>query len=1459
MGLRDELRQKFFTRKKRSGPNNDIHSQGNQDGQATKAPNTSNEHTGFKHIEPKQPVGLNLADTPIHELWNLAYEKLRQEDTKLIQEYESKIQEDLTAGFSLILAPNINARERMEIVLRNKMDKVKRDAWRLKFGNSDIQISAILPIFSSIASRANEHISNALTANPPASLAWGGISVLLPLLLNLSEQDKSLAKGLDYISTLIVRGRLREDLYVRRYELEVDNRQSSALDHLAYKGALEALYRKILKFQAETYCHLTQNFAHRLGLDAVKWNDWEAMIDDVRLQEDALSGLDKLWHDVQYSHDSLEAKKQHEKSLATWITVSEDVSGLRKALEEAAKDHDRKEFLSWLCQVDPSHMYNAARDRHEAGTTGSGKSILSSSVIKHIDDKYASDPLIAMSYFYFSFADSQKQKVDVMLASIIKQILAHRPNIPPSAQKLSEYKVSGRRPDTQTLITALKDSILGFSAVYIIIDALDECPTLSGERKKLIKALHDILDKAPENLHLLFTSRKESDISSAMRRHLSHFSSYELDLLAYRHIVDDDIGLFIDSILATDDYESWPASVKAEARKSLVEKADGMFQYVRCQFDTLHNLSTVAEIREALQSLPDGLSATYDRMLLSISPNFQPRVMNSLKWLAFSLKPIEVDWLSEIFTFRPDNTISPDGTEKLFRASDVVKYFSSLVVVADRKVRLAHFSIKEYLTSTKITDGPAAAFGFTEIDAHLHIAHSCLAYHLLHADDIKDEPQFRNKPEVLYSYTSRQWAWHLEMIPSTLWPPEVVQKAVSALNARSKTLAKMISFGPWHFVDATLFLARPLCYTAWLGLPSLTMMLLSHGPGTNNFFTQEDLDMALQHAAYKGDFEMVWGLVDEGANINGEGSIVKAEHARRKIYDAREYCFALQAAALGGHLEIVKLLINKGAEINAICEECGSALHAAAKGNHLDVIKFLVGHGADIYARSRMGGSVLASSVQDSQDQCFNFLLSKGALKKDDGETALLKAASLHRWDLCYLMLDNGASVNAFAPNNFGSPLQAACRDLWVAITKSQLTKLIEFIERLLDLGADINAQGGEAGNVLQSACRLNNISVVKMLLDKGADVNALDRQNRNALQASLYAFGDRLELMKLLLSRGANVNAQSHYGNALQLACTRLCSKDEVSLLLEHGVDMYAKGGEFGTALQAAVAYGHEWLVRELLERGADVNELGGHYETALQAAYSRIDSRLAQVMVKLLLDHGADVHPKGGAFGSALNAAAANIGLPNSAIQQLLDLGVDINDYDQRHGTALQATLRFYYDGIEGTKLLERLKFLFECGADANIEAGPFGFALQSAIMANHRGLGIPLCENIGLVFLLENCLDININAEGGEFGSALQAAAFSGQTESVKLLIEKGANVNIQGGEYKNALNAATVWGYWDIAKILLENGAEPDCYRSESPDEEWLNRMVERCGRGARERYKKIWEMKNPKLDITNEAL
>ena len=48
----------------------------------------------------------------------------------------------------------------------------------------------------------------------------------------------------------------------------------------------------------------------------------------------------------------------------------------------------------------------------------------------------------------------------------------------------------------------------------------------------------------------------------------------------------------------------------------------------------------------------------------------------------------------------------------------------------------------------------------------------------------------------------------------------------------------------------------------------------------------------------------------------------------------------------------------------------------------------------------------------------------------------------------------------------------------------------------------------------------------------------------------------------------------------------------------------MNAKGGEYGNALQAALAEGNEVIVKLLLENGAEVNAEGGKYGNALQAA---------------------------------------------------------------------------------------------------------------------------------------------------------------------------------------------------------------------------------------------------------------
>ncbi|KAH8882915.1 purine and uridine phosphorylase [Thozetella sp. PMI_491] len=85
-----------------------------------------------------------------------------------------------------------------------------------------------------------------------------------------------------------------------------------------------------------------------------------------------------------------------------------------------------------------------------------------------------------------------------------------------------------------------------------------------------------------------------------------------------------------------------------------------------------------------------------------------------------------------------------------------------------------------------------------------------------------------------------------------------------------------------------------------------------------------------------------------------------------------------------------------------------------------------------------------------------------------------------------------------------------------------------------------------------------------------------------------------------------------------------------------------------------------------------------------------------------------------------------------------------------------------------------------------------------------------------------LLENGADIN--AQGGYYGNALQAASYGGHVEIIQILVENGADINAQGGHYGNTLQAASLEGHIEIAasfrghveiiQILVENGADKE---------------------------------------------
>ena len=188
--------------------------------------------------------------------------------------------------------------------------------------------------------------------------------------------------------------------------------------------------------------------------------------------------------------------------------------------------------------------------------------------------------LASMAYFYFDFRDTDKQNLHNLLPSLLTQLSARSDN---RCEILScLYKVhddGAEKPSTSTMVGCLKEMLAlpGQGPIYIILDALDECPNTFGipsPRKQVLDLLKDLVGLQLSDLHICVTSRPEIDIRVA------------LEPLAFEPVsVHDqsgqqkDIEDYIRSVVYADSdtaMRRWRNKDKELVIETLTERADGM-------------------------------------------------------------------------------------------------------------------------------------------------------------------------------------------------------------------------------------------------------------------------------------------------------------------------------------------------------------------------------------------------------------------------------------------------------------------------------------------------------------------------------------------------------------------------------------------------------------------------------------------------------------------------------------------------------------------------------------------------------------------------------------------------------------------------------------------------------------------------------------------------------------------
>lgn len=238
--------------------------------------------------------------------------------------------------------------------------------------------------------------------------------------------------------------------------------------------------------------------------------------------------------------------------------VHNDVTHIKTKLD----GKDDVEILDWLTRTDygPQQSDYFNRRQPETGTwflksvefqnwvatgkqtlfcpgiPGAGKTILTSIVVDYLYSQFYNNSKIGIAYIYCNFRMRDKQTIDDLLASVLKQLAEGQSCLSESVKDLyNRHKALRTRPSINEILTVLQSVTLLYSRIFIVVDALDECEESSGCRMRFISELFNL--QMSIGVNILVTSRFIPDIRDKFK------GSTEVEIRAH----DEDVRKYLES------------------------------------------------------------------------------------------------------------------------------------------------------------------------------------------------------------------------------------------------------------------------------------------------------------------------------------------------------------------------------------------------------------------------------------------------------------------------------------------------------------------------------------------------------------------------------------------------------------------------------------------------------------------------------------------------------------------------------------------------------------------------------------------------------------------------------------------------------------------------------------------------------------------------------------------------
>jgi hypothetical protein len=207
------------------------------------------------------------------------------------------------------------------------------------------------------------------------------------------------------------------------------------------------------------------------------------------------------------------------------------------------------------------------------GDMGTGKTVLTSTVIEQLEQRYNGSSGGALAYFYCSAAESTRTDPLDILLEILRQLTSTK-----SGLNIFRKWQQNKRPSalTRDAVLRLILQMINLNAhrqTTIVIDALDEIDRDGTGLSSITDALHYLLEEAGGLVKVFVSSRPESRIRDLLRS----WTKIPVELGSTRSDIETYIELEVNRLLR---HKPRVKDLKPKIEETLKRRAGGMFVHV---------------------------------------------------------------------------------------------------------------------------------------------------------------------------------------------------------------------------------------------------------------------------------------------------------------------------------------------------------------------------------------------------------------------------------------------------------------------------------------------------------------------------------------------------------------------------------------------------------------------------------------------------------------------------------------------------------------------------------------------------------------------------------------------------------------------------------------------------------------------------------------------------------------